>query len=427
MQIHPVAASGRSFAPMGLVPSGPADSFVPSTPVSSAPRLNDVLKAASNTQVEQYRFKLPAEVHAAPAVGPDGSLYCVHGQGLTILGPDGRETGKLLIKGGSSHTPVVRPDGSALVTDREGLYLVDRTGKVREYRELGKPGAPPALGPEGRIYYPEKTGHLHCLDQDLKPLWVYETEPRRRDGGWPGHISSEIAVAPDGGVLLSAEGSLHLVSPDGQRVKKMLHETLGRGLSVGTGPSFASDGSILVSRATNRVECYEPDGTLRWSEWLDKPGSEAELGGWANTTPRCHGSLVVVGAAGGELSGVDLKTGKRLFQSDLKSSMSADRVQISSDGTIYASGQYSSNAHAVDQHGDRLWSFNFPARAERAYMASAGEKVYMVSQEGNVHALRSDTIQQQLAALPQDQDPTRHGIAVSENAVIVGGVRVKRK
>lgn len=428
MQIRPVASSVTSYVPMGFFPTGPADVYLPSTPVSAGPSLGQVLKPVSNSQIQQYRFELPGKVRAAPAVGPDGSLYCTHSEGLTILGPKGEETGKLGLPGGLTQTPVVRPDGSALVCAKAGLYGVDKTGKVLFERLLGRPGTPPALGPDGRIYYGEHTGHLHCLDQDGKSLWVYETEPRKRDGGWPGHIGGELAVGPDGTVLLNAEGKLHIVGPDGTLRKKLLTDVPdGHGITVGTGASFASDGSILVSRATNRVECYEADGRPRWSESLDAPDADRILGGLANTTPRNQNDLVVVGASSGELTGLDLKTGRRLFQNDLKASMQADLVQISSDGTIYAAGKYSSNAHAVDQNGDRMWSFNFPARAERAFMASQGEKVFMVSEQGNVYALRSDTVRQQLESLPPGEDPDRHGIVVSDNAVIVGGVRVKRK
>ncbi len=428
MQIRPLAASGASFTPLALVRSGITDSFAASVaPTSAAPNLGQVLKPVSNNQVEQYRFQLPGQVQASPTVGLDGSLYCAHSEGLTILGPTGEPTGELRLREGSWNSPVVLSDGRALVCDQEGLHCVDQKGNQVFYHELGKPGATPVVGPEGRIFFPEHTGHLQCLDSGGHPLWTYETEPQRRDGGWPGHING-LDVGPDGTTLLNVQGALHIVTPDGKLERKMLGEKDGWGLAVGTAPRWASDGSILVSRATNRVECYERDGTQRWSTWLDKPGSDAQLGGQANTTPVEQDGLVVVGAAGGELSGIELATGKLVFQNDLSASMGNDRVQISSDGTIYTAGQYSSNAHAVNPQGERLWTFKFPARVERAFMASQGEKVFMVSSEGMVHALRSDTVQQQLAALPDDvEDPNRHGIAVSENAVIVGGVRVRRK
>lgn len=427
MQIRPVAATSSGFTPLSIVPAGPVDAYVPGLPTPSTPSLSQVLAPVSNTQVEQYRFQLPGEVNHAPAVGPDGSLYCAHSQGLTVLSPQGQETGRYLVRDGLVQRPLVRPDGSVLVCDREGLTCLDKTGKVLFERQLGVAGAPPALGPEGRIYYPEKTGHLTCLDSEGKPLWSYQTEPQRRDGGWPGYIRGELAVAPEGGVILSAEGTMHILDARGQLQHKLLGDPKGWGISTGTGPTLAPDGSILVSRSTNRVECYERDGTLRWSTSLDKPESDALVGGLAATTPRCHEGLVVVGAGSGELSGLDLATGQLKFQNNLQASMSGDRVQISSDGTIYAAGQYSSNAHAVDLQGERLWSFKFPDRAERAFMASQGENVFMVSQQGQVHALRSDTVQAQLASLPPGEDPGRQGIALSNEAVIVGGVRVKRR
>lgn len=425
MQIRPLAAGLRLIPSTPLAASqGRVDSFSPSP--AAAPALSQVLKPITNTQVEQYRAQLPGETVAAPAVGPDGSLYCVHEQGLTVLGPDGVEKGHFFLRDGSQRTPLVRPDGSVLLTSRHGLYCVDATGKELFFRELGKPGVAPALGPQGQIYFGEHTGHLHCLDEQGNPLWVYQTEPQRRDGGWPGHINGEMAVSPDGTILLNAEGVVHVVGPDGKLRFKLLENEKGRNLSVSTGPAFASDGSILVSRQTNRVECYESHGRLRWSQSL-QDSQEAVLGNRANTTPRSLDDLVVVGAGSGELTALDLATGAPRWKLDLQASMSADRVQVGPDNTLYAAGQYSSDAHCVSPQGEKLWSFRFPQKADRAYMASSGDRVFMVSQQGQVHALRSDTIRQQLAALPPGEDPSRNGIQLSEQAVIVGGVRVRRK
>lgn len=425
MQIRPLAAGLPLFpGPPQSASQNPVDSYSPSPP--AAPALSQVLKPISNTQVEQYRAQLPAATVAAPAVGPDGSLYCVHEQGLTILGPDGVEKGSFFLRDGSHKSPVVRPDSSVLLTSRHGLYCVDATGHELFFRELGKPGVPPALGPQGQIYFGEHTGHLHCLDEQGNPLWVYETERQRRDGGWPGHINGELAVGPDGTVLLNAEGVVHVVGPDGKLRFKLLEEEKGRNLSVSTGPAFASDGSILVSRQTNRVECYESHGGLRWSRSLQDTEPDL-LGAKANTTPRSMADLVVVGAGSGQLAALDLATGVPRWQLDLEANMAGDRVQVGPDNTLYAAGQYSSDAHCVSSEGERLWSFRFPEKADRAYMASAGDRVFMVSHQGQVHALRSDTIRQQLAALPPGEDPSRNGIQLSERAVIVGGVRVRRK
>ncbi|MCE7869008.1 hypothetical protein DYH09_01385 [bacterium CPR1] len=425
MQIRPLAAGPPPFPCPPLAASqNPVDSYSPGPP--AAPALSQVLKPITNTQVELYRAQLPAATVAAPAVGPDGSLYCVHEQGLTILGPDGVEKGSFFLRDGSPKSPVVRPDGSVLLTSRHGLHCVDATGHELFFRELGKPGVAPALGPQGQIYFGEHTGHLHCLDERGNPLWVFETERQKRDGGWSGHINGEMAVGPDGTVLLNAEGVVHVVGPDGKLRFKLLEDEKGRNLSVSTGPAFASDGSILVSRQTNRVECYESHGKLRWSQSLQDP-AQAFLGNRANTTPRSLGELVVVGAGSGELSALDLATGVPRWQLDLGASMAGDRVQVGPENTLYAAGQYSSDAHCVSPEGEKLWSFHFPQKADRASMASAGDRVFMVSQQGQVHALRSDTIRQQLAALPPGEDQSRNGIQLSERAAIVGGVRVRRK
>ena len=180
----------------------------------------------------------PGRQTSSPAIGPDGTIYAMGGQGrLSAIAPDGQlrwsvQTGPVL-----KASPALGQDGTVYVSSMNGkLYAVappaDPAGQVGTIRWVfrfaefpggGRPvvshspppgadgmgsGASPMVGPDGSIYVGANNSNLYALTPDGRLEWLFEAE-REIAGIW-----STPALSRDGRTLYfgANKGGLYAVN-----------------------------------------------------------------------------------------------------------------------------------------------------------------------------------------------------------------------
>ena len=101
----------------------------------------------------------------SPAVGPDGTIYVGHCDGLFALNPD---TGKFKWGVGTSEvvsSPAVGKDGTIYFGSMDGkLYAVKPDGSVKwQVKTNGQLNSSPAIGADGTVYVTSDDGYLYAI------------------------------------------------------------------------------------------------------------------------------------------------------------------------------------------------------------------------------------------------------------------------
>jgi outer membrane protein assembly factor BamB len=221
----------------------------------------------------------------APLALEGDTLYAATEGGLVqrLATRDGAVTWQRTLPGAVRAAPVPTPEGIALVTTADSLFLLDRrSGDVlRRQKTPGAVLATPALSPHAdRLYVGTTDGHFFAVALPaLTVLWDLDAT----DG-----IYGSPAVARDTVYALARNGTLWIV-PDA--------DTTGRGarsVSIDivaiTGPSPLADG-LLVGGIGGEVMLVDPaSGGVRWRVQADGPIEQPPL--------ILGGELVVVSGRG---------------------------------------------------------------------------------------------------------------------------------
>ena len=101
----------------------------------------------------------------SPALGPDGTLYMGHVDGLYALE---QATGRLkwgVGMGSVVSSPAVGADGTVHVGSSDGyLYAITPAGKVRwQFKTAGQVNSSPAIGADGTVYVASDDGYVYAV------------------------------------------------------------------------------------------------------------------------------------------------------------------------------------------------------------------------------------------------------------------------
>lgn len=212
-----------------------------------------------------------------------GMLYAGTEQGivLQIAAVDGRVLWRHHLPGAVQAPPVPTPDGLAVATTADTLFLLDyATGEVRW--RLATPGAVlggPALGPSGRDLYFGTTGG-HVMAVALPQLWaVWDVVAGDAVFGAP-------VVSRDTVYALARNGTLWVIPRD----SAVGARSLALDIVATAGPTPLARGILAASVSGEVLLVDAASGAIGWRAQLDGPIEQPPL--------VRNGDLVVIGGRG---------------------------------------------------------------------------------------------------------------------------------
>jgi outer membrane protein assembly factor BamB len=192
-------------------------------------------------------------------VAPDGTIY-TSADGLYALKPDG--TLKWKFFPGATHcaaAPAVGPDGTVYVgCHDDAIYALDpATGQKRwEFRTGDDVDSSPSVAPDGTVYVGSDDHKLYAFSPGGLVKFAVTTN---------GPVRSSPAQAADGTVYVgSFDGALYAIKPNG--AVAWSYRTADRILSS---PLVDAAGTVLIGSEDDRLYALTPDGKLEWSVLLD--------------------------------------------------------------------------------------------------------------------------------------------------------------
>ena len=221
-------------------------------------------------------------VEASLALDHD-TLFAATEEGvvLRLATADGKVVWRRQLPGAVRAPPVPTPDGLAVATTADTLFLLDRaTGAVR--RRLATAGAVlggPALGPEGKtLYLGTAGGHVTAVELPrLSVTWDVDAGDA---------VFGAPAVSRDTVYVLTRNGMLWLISRAGAAGAR----SLPLHIVATAGPTPLARG-VLAASVSGEVVLVDPaSGAIEWRVQLDGPIEQPPL--------VRGGDLVVVGGRG---------------------------------------------------------------------------------------------------------------------------------
>lgn len=391
----------------------------------------ELFRDASLRHVE-WSARIPAGAEAPPAVAGDGTLYFSTRDGLGAVSDEGENLFFTPRKGLEPRsTPHVDGEGTVYCStafyngQSPDLLAYDAGGHELWARPLGNAREAPVPGPDGTLYFGTEKGDVYRLDAQGQPLWR-DTVP---DVFGTGDIPMYLCPG-SGGELYATDakaGRLHRFEPDGTES----WVTVPDAVSYGLRPTVAPNGDLLLTSNDSRVVRMRPDGTVAWeysayhgkrmddltpAQREDLPDTKA----CAFTVPVLSpdGKTAYVAGWNGRLTAVD-EDGHARWTSRLEmGGLWRDALQVGEDGTLYCVSE-SGNVQAMDPaDGRALWTYTPPEGARSAHIATRGDKVFLITSEGELHALSSRALH--LRAEQSPEEPLT--LAVGEGVVQIGGV-----
>lgn len=380
----------------------------------------------------EWSARIPAGAEAPPAVAEDGTLYYSTRDGLGAVGEEGQPLFFTPRKGLEPRSaPRVDAEGTVYCAtafyDGQSPDLLAYDGEGRELwaRPLGNASEAPVEGPDGTLYFGTEKGDVYRLDRQGQPLWQ-ETVP---DEFGTGYIPMYLCAGQEGEVYAAdgKSGRLHRFEADGTET----WVTVPQAVSFGLRPALAPNGDVLLTSKDSRVVRMRPDGTVAWeysashgkrmdeltpAERERMPSSSAN----AFTAPVLSpdGRTAYVAGWTGRLTAVG-EDGHPRWTTRLElGALGRDALQVGDDGTLYCVSE-SGNVLALDPaDGRTLWSYTPPEGARSAHIATRGDKVFLITSEGELHALSSSALHRRVEQAPEE--PLT--LVVGEGVVQIGGV-----
>lgn len=331
----PSTAEGKSYP---LIPLKPA---IPVKPLRPSPFGEQLWSKQVGPQNE-----------TAPAIGPDGTVYAHVVLGfLNAYHPDG--TIKWTQSGFSYITSInVRPDGTIIVVDDDGLYAYTSDRQLKWSISLPY-STPPLFGDDGTIYVVTNVGEFSTL-QAISPSgikkWKFELDQTSSTAGG--------VIGADGTIYLGGiHGKLYAVAPKTE---------------VTT--TAASIGHLPPKTITRLM----PTPHLKWKSLVG--GSYIELALDPNGT-------LYADSGNHALYEVNTSTGIATTLFNANEAISQQPV-IGADHTIYFSA--SDRMYAVNPDGTLKWSYLARGTITTAPILDATGRIYFGAQDSRLYVLNLD-------------------------------------
>jgi len=189
-------------------------------------------------------------VVAAPAIGPDGTIY-VDSSFLYAFNPNG--TLKWKAAGGSGTSPAIAADGTIYSGAGTNMYAFNPDGTQKWTYATGDyiDRSSPAIGLDGTIYFGSCDNKVYALTPDGNLKWSFTTQD---------DVRASPAIGADGTIYVgSFDGNLYALDPNGNQ--KWAFHTGGR---IWGCVAIATDGTLYVGSLDNNIYAVNSNGTQQW-------------------------------------------------------------------------------------------------------------------------------------------------------------------
>lgn len=304
----------------------------------SAPTQRPVINGPRAARLK-WVFRTEGRIYAAPAVGPDGTIYVASHDGhLYAVGQGGRQ-----------------------------LWAFDAMGKI---------WSSPAIAADGTIYFGSDADKLFALSKSGTVKWVFSTEmplekgQKKLDSRWD--VDTAPAIAADGTVYFGCHYYLYALRPSGE-VRWRFQAGLGR-VKIFSSPVVGKTGNIFFGTQGKRLFALNPNGEAIWNIETEADNDSTPAVG--------PNGIVYFGSDDGKLRAVRETSGDVIWQTSLETPIRADLTV--SNGVVIAS-TYGSKPYiaAFDAtNGTEKWRFSIAAGDGAFYGIQSGA---LVDGEGFVY------------------------------------------
>ncbi|MFI0372072.1 PQQ-binding-like beta-propeller repeat protein [Actinomadura sp. 1N219] len=274
---------------------------------------NTVYGLDADTGEERWKRKLDGRVIGFAGV-QDGAVFLYSGvrQLIVLNAADGKETLRLPITeaGGGVVT------GGGLIfmrrgdpeTGKDGLAAISlATGALRWHVPIGDAVSSPPVYANGALYFTADRSLIAVDAATGKPRWTSPGETK---------LIGTPAVAGDT-VYVSSEAGLNAMSTTDGKPRWAFPNTAPKGVSYGWIPTIADRLVFIPSSGgdLNAIDIAGPGPRAR-PRWTFPTGGDVELGPTKERllSPVIHGGVACVFNGRDRLSGVDVATGRRLWE-----------------------------------------------------------------------------------------------------------------
>lgn len=244
----------------------------------------DAVYALNSDGTLKWRYETGTDMPAkgAPAIGSDGTIYCViYEQNTTAVhlyalnNSDGSLNWIYENIGDSPHTwgeltPAISSQEVIYVTGSGKLSAIDSTGTLSWiYTSEASDLSSPTIGPNGTIYFNANSG-VYAVNPDGTLKWKYSVDTYDYSFSPPALSSQEVVYVGRGS---DTEGNTYVYAIDSEGNLEWRFYT--EGLVVMSNPAVGSDGTIYVgttSKGPAQAEgqcgiffAINPDGSEKWS------------------------------------------------------------------------------------------------------------------------------------------------------------------
>lgn len=185
----------------------------------------------------RWRFKTDGMVLSSPALDVDGTIY-VGSLKLYAFHPNGALKWQSFLDIGIVNPPAIGPNGAIYAVGGEGvsvLYAFHPDGTLQwVFKPLaGGAWAAPAIGAEGTIYIGSIAGIFYALNSDGTLKWRFLT-------GETSVERSSAAIGTDGTIYFGTDkGTFYAFNPDGTLKWRFQAEN-----AITSSPAIGTDGTI---------------------------------------------------------------------------------------------------------------------------------------------------------------------------------------
>lgn len=314
---------------------------------------------------------------------------------------EGRIAWRLPIPGSPRGTPVLSPDGQAMVTtDAERLVFVGRDGALAEDDAPWDATVSPTIGDDGRVLAvcrergPLRSNFLLAFPDTRRPD-TETLEPALVDArrgltyaSWDGFLRScegvesrpllkvsthphswarpSAAFLSDGRGLFGSvrpyAGELVCLDPDGHELWRLEARSA---IAGPTGAAVSEAG--IVARIGDQVYGLDDDGQVRWRQKTHVADWWRPVTGEALPQPALFGDIAVLATSWGLLA-VSTRTGKEIFQRAKLKTPRAPAIDV--DGVIHVS--VPGRLVGLDLEGRTVYETKLPGRGRAASAPAIG-------------------------------------------------------
>lgn len=229
-------------------------------PCSRSSSSGDNLYAISEKGEILWKYNFDLRTPTAPLFDSDGNIYVGASDGLYVLNPNGTlRTYVDVVK--NIHEMALSTDTLYIETN-EKLYAMSMNFTIKWSFDMGwvKPGVPPIIGDDGRVYVLNSNGSLYSISTDGKVVW---SKQRVIDFGYGYHNSLyTISYIPS---TINKSLLSKLSAKDGKTIWKHVISTDFINNPVIGGNNYVYVATWFSKNNTGLLYYFSPEGKPVWS------------------------------------------------------------------------------------------------------------------------------------------------------------------